>query len=219
MAAICCPPTKMSFFANVGPASTHSFRSIRAHFRQDRRAALCPLRTRTFIPSGVCQIPEHPRRPFSRSSKQLPQRMLFKERLMPSLPHNPHSYASGLRSYLESALPDSRLTEASVAASYDPLLLLRTDHVLGHLRFPMAMFARAIKRSTRASKATTSNRRDNGIVSTSRLSSASDPSSLISTTFAPPSKRMSISAASLWSRWHHLWVHHWHAFRFSPLRR
>lgn len=54
---------------------------------------------------------------------------------MPSLPHNPHSYASGLRSYLESALPDSRLTEASVAASYDPLLLLRTDHVLAAFAF------------------------------------------------------------------------------------
>jgi exonuclease SbcC len=61
--------------------------------------------------------------------------MLFKERLMPSLPHNPHSYASGLRSYLESALPASRLTEASVTASYDPLLLLKTDHVLAAFAF------------------------------------------------------------------------------------
>jgi exonuclease SbcC len=54
---------------------------------------------------------------------------------MPSSPHNPQSHASGLRLYLESALPGSQLTEAPVAASYDPLLLLRTDHVLAAFAF------------------------------------------------------------------------------------
>lgn len=54
---------------------------------------------------------------------------------MPSLPHNGQPFARGLRSYLESALPDSRVTEAPVAASYDPLLLLQTKHVLAAFAF------------------------------------------------------------------------------------
>jgi DNA repair protein SbcC/Rad50 len=54
---------------------------------------------------------------------------------MPSSPLNPHSYASSLRSYLQNALPESRLTEASVATSYEPLLLLRTNHVLAAFAF------------------------------------------------------------------------------------
>ena len=54
---------------------------------------------------------------------------------MPSLPHSPHAYASSLRSYLQNALPDSRLSEARVATSYEPLLLLRTNHVLAAFAF------------------------------------------------------------------------------------
>ena len=54
---------------------------------------------------------------------------------MPSLPNSPSPSASSLRSYLESALPDSHLTDATVDSAYQPLLLLQTTHVMAAFAF------------------------------------------------------------------------------------
>jgi len=54
---------------------------------------------------------------------------------MPRSPHNPHPFADNLRTYLASALPGSRLTNATVDAAYEPLLLLQTAHALAAFAF------------------------------------------------------------------------------------
>ncbi|MBN9662515.1 MAG: SMC family ATPase [Acidobacteria bacterium] len=54
---------------------------------------------------------------------------------MPNLPHSPLPSTSELRAYLQRELPDSRLSEVTVAPSYNPLLLLRTDHSLAAFGF------------------------------------------------------------------------------------
>ena len=54
---------------------------------------------------------------------------------MPTLPNNPHPSASSLRSYLETVLPDSRLTDAATDPTHQPLLLLQTTHVMAAFAF------------------------------------------------------------------------------------
>ncbi len=54
---------------------------------------------------------------------------------MPHSPHNTHPSADSLRTYLASVLPSSRLTNASVDAAYEPLLLLQTTHALAAFAF------------------------------------------------------------------------------------
>ena len=54
---------------------------------------------------------------------------------MPSSPHNPNPISGSVRAYLESVLPDSQVTAASLNADYDPLLLLRTTHVMAAFAF------------------------------------------------------------------------------------
>jgi exonuclease SbcC len=54
---------------------------------------------------------------------------------MPSLPRNPHESADSVRAYLEDVLPDSQLADARVQSGYEPLLLLRTKHVMAAFAF------------------------------------------------------------------------------------
>lgn len=54
---------------------------------------------------------------------------------MPNLPPDPSSSVHGLREYLAGILPESQLTDASVHAGYEPLLLLRTKHVMAAFAF------------------------------------------------------------------------------------
>jgi len=54
---------------------------------------------------------------------------------MPRSPHNPHPSADNLRTYLASVLPSSRLTDATVDAAYEPLLLLQTTNVVAAFAF------------------------------------------------------------------------------------
>lgn len=54
---------------------------------------------------------------------------------MPNLPRESPSNAEGLRTYLEGVLPGSQLTDASVDAAYQPLLLLQTTHVMAAFAF------------------------------------------------------------------------------------
>ena len=49
---------------------------------------------------------------------------------MPSSPHNPRLGAAVLRTYLQNALPDSRLSDEAVDSTYEPLLLLQATHTL-----------------------------------------------------------------------------------------
>ena len=49
---------------------------------------------------------------------------------MPSSPHNPRLGAAVLRTYLQNALPDSRLSDGVVDSTYEPLLLLQATHTL-----------------------------------------------------------------------------------------
>ncbi len=49
---------------------------------------------------------------------------------MPDSPHEPSSSAESLRAYLEGVLPGSRITQTTVEANYQPLLLLRTAHMV-----------------------------------------------------------------------------------------
>lgn len=54
---------------------------------------------------------------------------------MPRLPHELHLDAGSLRTYLESVLPDAKLTHATVDSAYQPLLLLQTKHVTAIFAF------------------------------------------------------------------------------------
>jgi DNA repair protein SbcC/Rad50 len=54
---------------------------------------------------------------------------------MPSSPHESHSDAGVLRTYLQSVLPGSQLTDAAVDSAYQPLLLLQTRHVMAAFAF------------------------------------------------------------------------------------
>src|SRR3990172_7359790 len=54
---------------------------------------------------------------------------------MPSLPHNPRLSVDSVRAYLESVLPNSRLTDVTVDPTYQPLLLLQTKHVMAAFAF------------------------------------------------------------------------------------
>ena len=54
---------------------------------------------------------------------------------MPNSPHNPHSSADSLRSYLADVLPDSQLTVEPVDSLHQPLLLLQTKHVMAGFAF------------------------------------------------------------------------------------
>lgn len=54
---------------------------------------------------------------------------------MPTLPHESAPNQKDLRSYLEGALPSSRLTNVTVDAAYEPLLLLQTKHALAAFAF------------------------------------------------------------------------------------
>ncbi len=54
---------------------------------------------------------------------------------MPTLRHESVSSPEDLRRYLEEALPGSRLTNATVDAAYEPLLLLRTTTVMAAFAF------------------------------------------------------------------------------------
>jgi len=54
---------------------------------------------------------------------------------MPNSPHNPHSSADSLRSYLAGVLPDSQLTVEPVDSLHQPLLLLQTKHVMAGFAF------------------------------------------------------------------------------------
>ncbi len=49
---------------------------------------------------------------------------------MPRLPHESHPDADSLRTYLESVMPDAKLTDTTVDSAYQPLLLLQTKHVM-----------------------------------------------------------------------------------------
>jgi exonuclease SbcC len=49
---------------------------------------------------------------------------------MPSLPPNSRLGTAALRTYLQSTLPDSQLTDGVVSSSYEPLLLLQAKHTL-----------------------------------------------------------------------------------------
>src|ERR1035441_4338654 len=60
---------------------------------------------------------------------------MYREQSMPNLPHSPLPWTDDLRAYLQRALPDSHLTEAPVAPSYNPLLVLQTDHILAAFAF------------------------------------------------------------------------------------
>ncbi|HVB57994.1 MAG TPA: AAA family ATPase [Candidatus Acidoferrales bacterium] len=54
---------------------------------------------------------------------------------MPNLPHESAPGAEDLRAYLEGILPGSQLTNATVNASYQPLLLLQTTNVMAAFAF------------------------------------------------------------------------------------
>lgn len=54
---------------------------------------------------------------------------------MPRLPHESHPDADSLRTYLESVLPDAKLTNVTVDSAYQPLLLLQTKHVMATFAF------------------------------------------------------------------------------------
>jgi DNA repair protein SbcC/Rad50 len=54
---------------------------------------------------------------------------------MPRSPHDPPPPADNLRTYLASVLPGSRLTNATVDAAYEPLLLLQTTNVMAAFAF------------------------------------------------------------------------------------
>jgi exonuclease SbcC len=54
---------------------------------------------------------------------------------MPSSPRDPDLGSGGLRTFLTHALPDARLTDAVVNAAYEPLLLMRTGHVIAAFAF------------------------------------------------------------------------------------
>jgi exonuclease SbcC len=54
---------------------------------------------------------------------------------MPNLPHNPHSSAASLRTYLAGVLPNSQLTVESVDSVHQPLLLMQTEHIIAGFAF------------------------------------------------------------------------------------
>jgi DNA repair protein SbcC/Rad50 len=54
---------------------------------------------------------------------------------MPSSPRDPNGNAVSVQSYLETLLPDSTLTSATVDSAYQPLLFLHTSHVIAAFAF------------------------------------------------------------------------------------
>jgi exonuclease SbcC len=54
---------------------------------------------------------------------------------MPNSTHNPHTGAAALRTYLQNVLPDATLTDAPVDSAYQPLLLMRSKHVIAAFAF------------------------------------------------------------------------------------
>jgi exonuclease SbcC len=54
---------------------------------------------------------------------------------MPNSQHSPAPSADGLRTYLAAVLPESQLTIESVDAAHEPLLLLKTEHVMAGFAF------------------------------------------------------------------------------------
>jgi len=54
---------------------------------------------------------------------------------MLNLAHNSHQSFDSLRSYLEGILPDSRLSEVMVNSTYQPILLMQTEHAISAFAF------------------------------------------------------------------------------------